>query len=90
MIKVIGFDLDNTLWPVKPAILYAEQQLKNHLAALEPGIALPPRGYSRLYGTLCWQRILITAFDSRTSDAPSCTALYNASRRHLRNRPKTL
>ncbi len=42
MIKVIGFDLDNTLWPVKPAILYAEQQLKNHLAALDPGIHYPP------------------------------------------------
>ena len=42
MIKVIGFDLDNTLWPVKPAILYAEQQLKNHFAALNPGIDYPP------------------------------------------------
>lgn len=42
MIKVIGFDLDNTLWPVKPAIIYAEQQLKNHLAALSPGINYPP------------------------------------------------
>ena len=42
MIKVIGFDLDNTLWPVKPAIIYAEQQLKEHLAALSPTINYPP------------------------------------------------
>jgi FMN phosphatase YigB (HAD superfamily) len=27
MIKLIGFDLDNTLWPVKPAILKAEAAL---------------------------------------------------------------
>ena len=48
MIKVIGFDLDNTLWPVKPAILYAEQQLKNHLTALKPGIVYPPEDIQAL------------------------------------------
>ena len=52
MIKVIGFDLDNTLWPVKPAILYAEQQLKNHLTALKPGIAYPPEDIQALRDTV--------------------------------------
>ncbi len=38
MIKLIGFDLDNTLWPVKPVILYAESELQKHLGGLSPAI----------------------------------------------------
>ena len=38
MIKLIGFDLDNTLWPVKPVILHAEAELQKHLSALSPAI----------------------------------------------------
>ncbi len=41
MIKVIGFDLDNTLWPVKPAILGAEKALAAHLRSLHPDIQYP-------------------------------------------------
>ncbi len=41
MIKVIGFDLDNTLWPVKPAILGAERALAAHLHSLHPDIQYP-------------------------------------------------
>ncbi len=41
MIKVIGFDLDNTLWPVKPAILGAEKALSAHLRSLHPDIQYP-------------------------------------------------
>jgi len=41
MIKVIGFDLDNTLWPVKPAILGAEKALAAHLHSLHPDIQYP-------------------------------------------------
>lgn len=52
MIKVIGFDLDNTLWPVKPAILHAEQQLKIHLAAVAPGIDYPPDDIQDLRDTV--------------------------------------
>lgn len=41
MIKVIGFDLDNTLWPVKPAIVRAEKVLAMHLSALHPDLNYP-------------------------------------------------
>lgn len=40
MIKLIGFDLDNTLWPVKPVILYAESELQKHLGGLSPAIPI--------------------------------------------------
>jgi HAD superfamily hydrolase (TIGR01509 family) len=52
MIKVIGFDLDNTLWPVKPAIMYAEGQLKDYLAALSPAIDYPPQDIQFLRATV--------------------------------------
>lgn len=42
MIKLIGFDLDNTLWPVKPAILGAEAALKQYFEAFEPKLVYPP------------------------------------------------
>ncbi len=36
MIKVVAFDLDDTLWAVKPIILRAERQLDNWLASNVP------------------------------------------------------
>jgi FMN hydrolase / 5-amino-6-(5-phospho-D-ribitylamino)uracil phosphatase len=38
MIKVIGFDLDDTLWAVKPIIIRAEKQLDSWLASNVPGM----------------------------------------------------
>ena len=52
MIKVIGFDLDNNLWPVKPAIIYAEGQLKDYLGALSPAIDYPPQDIQFLRETV--------------------------------------
>ncbi len=40
MIKVIGFDLDDTLWAVRPVILRAEQQLKQWLKQTAPELGL--------------------------------------------------
>ncbi len=42
-IKVLSFDLDDTLWPCLPTILHAEQQLYQWLQQNVPQI---PRGYS--------------------------------------------
>ncbi len=42
MIKLIGFDLDNTLWPVKPAILKAEAALTEYFKTLRPELNYPP------------------------------------------------
>ena len=41
MIKLIGFDLDNTLWPVKPAIIHAEQCLSDFLQSLHQDVRYP-------------------------------------------------
>ena len=41
MIKLIGFDLDNTLWPVKPAIIGAEQRLSDFLHSLHQDVRYP-------------------------------------------------
>ena len=41
MIKLIGFDLDNTLWPVKPAIIHAEQRLSDFLQSLHQDVRYP-------------------------------------------------
>ena len=41
MIKLIGFDLDNTLWPVKPAIIGAEQRLSDFLRSLHQDVRYP-------------------------------------------------
>ena len=41
MIKLIGFDLDNTLWPVKPAIIHAEQHLSDFLQGLHQDVRYP-------------------------------------------------
>ena len=38
MIKVIGFDLDDTLWDVKPVIIKAEQTLDSWLKQSVPGL----------------------------------------------------
>ena len=40
-IKLIGFDLDNTLWPVKPAIIGAEQRLSDFLHSLHQDVRYP-------------------------------------------------
>ena len=42
-IKVISFDLDNTLWPVAPAIHHAEKQLRQWIERYAPQAA----GYDR-------------------------------------------
>ena len=39
MIKVIAFDLDDTLWPLYPVIKHAEEKLDNWLKAAVPGLA---------------------------------------------------
>lgn len=39
MIKFISFDLDDTLWPIMPMILQAEERLQQWLAAEVPGYA---------------------------------------------------
>lgn len=39
MIRAISFDLDDTLWPIAPAILRAEQRLQDWLHARVPEIA---------------------------------------------------
>lgn len=40
MIRVIGFDLDDTLWAVKPVIIAAEKKLQAHLAETVPSFSM--------------------------------------------------
>ena len=67
-IEVIGFDLDDTLWDVRPVIIAAEQELARWLHDAVPGFeylpermrehrqAIIPKGHSTdLAGTLCHQ-----------------------------------
>lgn len=39
MIRALSFDLDDTLWPIAPAILHAERRLQDWLHAAVPEIA---------------------------------------------------
>lgn len=39
MIRALSFDLDDTLWPITPTILHAEQRLQDWLHARVPDIA---------------------------------------------------
>ena len=35
-LRLLCFDLDDTLWPVRPVIIRAENRLRNHLDAVAP------------------------------------------------------
>ena len=52
MIRLITFDLDDTLWPVRPVIIRAERHMRTHLDRVAPRLneQLGPDDFARLRG----------------------------------------
>ncbi len=48
MIRAIGFDLDDTLWAVKPVIIAAEKKLSQHLREVAPTLSMDVEGMRHL------------------------------------------
>lgn len=51
-LQVIGFDLDDTLWDVRPVIIAAEEKLSNWLTAEVPGFNYDPVQLRQIRGEL--------------------------------------
>ena len=71
MIRAISFDLDDTLWPIAPAILHAERRLQDWMHAHVPDIAAD------------WPSERLRAHrDAIAAGRPDLAHDYGAQRRH--------